>query len=267
MNYFKAILITLSIIFFNTGCKQSDPIEAQYTLVWSDDFNGTELDENKWDIQLGDGSDYGLWQWGNNEAQYYKAENIEVNGGFLKIKAMAENFAGYDYTSARIRSIGSGDFKYGRIEASIRMSDVQGLWHAFWLLPSNPSESWPESGEIDIMEYVGKKPDEILNTVHFADQFSNHQYISDPEYFIQNNEFHKYIVEWNENIITWYIDDLETFKVTRTNNLISSTWPFDAEFHLLLNTAVGGNLGGSVDANALQNPQYMEVDYVRVYQR
>ena len=121
MNYFKAILITLSIIFFNTGCKQSDPIETQYTLVWSDDFNGTELDENKWDIQLGDGSDYGLWQWGNNEAQYYKAENIEVNGGFLKIKAIAEDFAGYDYTSGRIRSLNSGDFKYGRIEASIRM--------------------------------------------------------------------------------------------------------------------------------------------------
>ncbi len=268
--FFMSSLKYISILilaFTLFSCKQSDPVTREYKLVWSDEFNSTELDEDKWEIQLGDGSAYGLWQWGNNEAQYYRAENIEVTGGHLRIKAQAESFAGYDYTSGRLRSLNLGDFKYGKIEASIRMSDIGGLWHAFWMLPSNPSEPWPISGEIDIMEYVGNSPNEILNTVHFSDQFGNHNFIGDPEPFFPDNNFHLYAVVWDENSITWYLDNVETYKILRTNDLISATWPFDAEFHLLLNTAVGGNLGGDIDNSALQNPRFMEVDYVRVYQR
>jgi beta-glucanase (GH16 family) len=266
----KHIKISLSILFLLTvvvSCKQSDPIQREYSLVWSDEFNGTELDLTKWEVQTGDGSDYGLWRWGNNEDQYYRKENISVDGGSLKIKSIKQSFAGYDYTSARIRSLNKGDFKYGKIEASIRMDKTVGLWHAFWMLPSNPKRGWPFSGEIDIMEYVGKTPDRILNYIHFADVSDNHQFMGAETIIAEDNNFHKYSVEWNENEIVWYRDSVETYKVLRTNERITNTWPFDAEFHLLLNTAIGGNLGGpTVDANALQLPKYMVVDYVRVYQ-
>lgn len=249
------------------ACKQSEPIKQELALVWWDEFDGDELDETKWHFQLGDGADYGLWQWGNNEAQYYKRENVFVEDGLLKIKAVKESFAGYEYTSARIRSLGSGDFKYGRIEASIRMDDTDGLWHAFWLLPSNPKESWPISGEIDIMEYVGNNPTQILNYVHFADNQGNHSSRGDGS-TVQNisSDFIKYAIEWSEEQITWFINDEQTYRILRTDNDIAETWPFDAEFHILLNTAIGGNLGGAIDAEALETPKYMEVQYVRVYQ-
>ncbi len=249
------------------SCRQSEPIETEYTLIWEDQFNLDSIDSEKWEFQTGDGSNYGLSKWGNNEEQYYRKENARINNGKLLIKAIAENYNNYKYTSARIRTKEKADFKYGKIEAMIRMADTKGLWHAFWLLPTNPNENWPISGEIDIMEYVGNAPQEILNTLHFADNFNNHQYIGSPTLFTNDKQFHLYGIEWDENKIVWFIDNEETFKVIRSNPNISDTWPFDAEFHILLNTAVGGNLGGEIDTNALKKAKYMEVDYVKVYQK
>ena len=255
------------IILALFACEQSDPIEKQFTLVWSDEFSGTELDESKWDVQLGDGSEYGLWRWGNNEDQYYRRQNVTVEDGFLKIKAVREDFQGFEYTSARIRSINNGDFKYGRIEASIRMDNTSGLWHAFWMLPTNPAVGWPVDGEIDIMEYVGVTPNLLLHYIHFADPQGNHRSIgTDVNITEADTRFHVYAIEWDENQIQWFIDDVQTFRVLRTNDVIAQTWPFDAKFHVLLNTAVGGNLGGEIDENGMQTPRYMEVDYVRIYQ-
>lgn len=256
--------MSLSLLF--VACKQSDPPQKELKLIWSDEFNGTQLDESKWEVMLGNGSDYGIWEWGNNEDQYYKKENAIVIDGKLRIKAVREDIAGYDFSSARIRSLNKGDFKYGRIEASIRMANSGGLWHAFWMLPSNPEQGWPISGEIDIMEYVGNTPDEILNYIHFADNFGNHRSLGDSEAIVQDADFHVYAVEWDENKITWFRDSTETFSVVRSDDVISQTWPFDSEFHLLLNTAVGGNLGGVINVQELQTPKYMEVDYVRVFQ-
>ena len=261
---FSLILISC-FTFFN--CKQSDPVEIEFTLVWEDQFDGTEIDPEKWEFQIGDGANVGLWGWGNNEKQYYRKENARISNGKLLIKAVAEELKNYKYTSSRLRTKEKADFKYGKIEAMIRMANTKGLWHAFWLLPSNPSSNWPISGEIDIMEYVGNSPDEILNTLHFADKFDNHQYIESSTPYIQDKEFHLYGIEWDENKIIWYFDDKETFRVIRSNASISKTWPFDAEFHLLLNTAVGGNLGGEIDSSSLVKPKYMEVDYVKVYQK
>tara|TARA_B100000683_G_scaffold165631_1_gene159504 strand:- start:1429 stop:2229 length:801 start_codon:yes stop_codon:yes gene_type:complete len=261
-NIFFGILITLLY-----SCHQSDPEVKEYSLIWEDQFNGSEINTDHWEFQLGDGAQYGLWRWGNNEQQYYKKENARVSNGKLLIKAVAEEYNGYDYTSARIRTKNLADFQHGKIEASIRMSDAKGLWHAFWLLPTNPSENWPMSGEIDIMEFIGNEPFEILNTVHFANNFDQHQYLGGTTQFANDKDFHVYSIEWDENKIIWYLDDSETYRILRSHPQIANNWPFNAEFHILLNTAVGGNLGGEIDHAALMSPKYMEVDYVKVYQK
>ena len=254
-------------LLLSTGCKQSDPPENFKVLVWSDEFDGTEIDESKWEVQLGTGGSVGLFLWGNNEAQFYRKENLSVENGMLRIRSQRENFQGMEYTSARIRSLNKGDFKYGRVEARIRMDNVGGLWHAFWMLPSNPAETWPISGEIDIMEYVGNMPNSILHYIHFANTEGNHQFKGvDVPLTTANSQFHVYAVEWDQTEIVWYIDDEVTQRIMRDDPDVGPTWPFDAKFHILLNTAVGGNLGGNINTQGLIAPKYMDVDYVRVYQ-
>jgi beta-glucanase (GH16 family) len=259
-------IIGLNAALMVCSCQQSDPPILELNLVWADEFNGTELDLSKWDVQTGDGSAYGLWRWGNNEEQYYQADNLLVQNGLLKIKSEADSVSGYAYTSGRIRSLNKGDFKYGRVEASIRMDETPGLWHAFWMLPSEPAVSWPASGELDVMEYVGNQPDETFHTLHFADLWGAHLMLGNPHPMPADNSFHEYALEWDENRVKWFVDDAEVYEVLRTEDAISNTWPFDARFHVLLNTAVGGNLGGNINQSAMQTPRYMEVDYVRIYQ-
>lgn len=262
---FSLTFLLPAVILFS--CKQSDPPEKYKVLVWADEFDGSALDENKWEVQLGTGVSVGLFLWGNNEQQFYRRENITVENGLLRIRSQRENFQNMQYTSGRIRSLNKGDFKYGRMEARIRMDNTPGLWHAFWMLPSNPPIGWPMSGEIDIMEYVGNMPNLILNYIHFANTNGAHQFRGNETNFLTaNTQFHIYAVEWNENEIVWFIDDLQTFRVTREDADLVDVWPFDRAFHLILNTAVGGNLGGNINVQAMTTPRYMEVDYVRVYQ-
>lgn len=267
MKSIVVLALLMSSVCILNSCKQSDPPSFSRVLIWSDEFNGSELDENKWEVQLGTGASVGLSQWGNNEQQFYRRENITVENGFLRIRAQRENFQGMDYTSARIRSLNKGDFKFGRMEARIRMDNTPGLWHAFWMLPSSPNASWPVTGEIDIMEYVGNAPTELLNYIHFADQQGNHRYRGvETNLLTAASDFHVYAIEWDETEIVWFIDDMQTYRVTRTDEDLVHVWPFDAKFHLLLNTAVGGNLGGNINVQAMTLPRFMEVDYVRVYQ-
>ena len=266
MNALKLICLVfpLAVLF---SCKQSDPPELYKVLVWSDEFDGNALDESKWEVQLGTGGSYGLVLWGNNEQQFYRKENITVENGKLRIRSQRENFGGMEYTSGRMRSLNKGDFKYGRMEARIRMDNAGGLWHAFWMLPSNPPGGWPVTGEIDIMEFVGNTPNQILNYIHFANLDSNHMYRGTfYNLLTPHTDFHIYAVEWNENEIRWYVDDVMTFKVTNEDADLVDVWPFDRKFHMILNTAVGGNLGGTINVQAMTIPRYMEVDYVRVYQ-
>jgi beta-glucanase (GH16 family) len=241
-------------------------------LVWSDEFDGTEVDLSKWTFQLGDGSEVGLPSgWGNNELQYYRAENATVSGGYLIVTAKEESFGGLDYTSTRMRSLDKGDWTFGRMEVRARMPIGQGLWPAFWMLPSDSSiyGTWAASGEIDIVEYLGSEPERVLGTIHYggsypANVWSSSDYILSSGTF--NDDFHVFAVEWEHGEIRWYVDGIRY--ATRTNWYSTGgpfPAPFDIDFHLLLNLAVGGNLPGPPDATTVFPQEYV-IDYVRVYQ-
>lgn len=256
------------IAVFLIGGVQS--VEAQQCpqLVWSDEFDGTTLDLTKWEPMIGDGTSYGLPSgWGNAELQYYKAENATVGNGVLQITALEERVQGKRYTSARLRTMNMGDFTYGRFEARIKMTETQGIWPAFWMLPTdNIYGIWPNSGEIDIMENVGNIPETVYGTIHYADGSGN-ALQSGTGYTLESgkysDDFHVFAIEREPGVIRWFVDDVLYFTRT-TADVLPNNWPFDERFHFLLNVAVGGNWPGSPD-NSTVFPQVLEVDYVRVY--
>ncbi|WP_100658585.1 glycoside hydrolase family 16 protein [Alteromonas flava] len=257
----------------------------EWELVWSDEFDGDSLSAANWVYDLGDGSDRGLDRWGNNEQQYYTDQNTTVSDGTLKITARAESVQdGFPYTSSRITTKGKLDFTYGRVEASIKTTSGQGLWGAFWMLSSDSpygSDGWAATGEIDIMEAAnpGIADTEFLgSTIFHGFPWPLQQNIS--ERFpagIDPTEFNEYAVEWEQNEIRFFVNDVHFKTITsdsyysyfyndtaETYQLATAGAPFDTDFHLILNMAVGGNLTGNlVDDAAL--PGEMEVDYVRVY--
>lgn len=237
-------------------------------LVWSDEFDGTTLDP-QWTPQIGDGCDINLCGWGNNEAQYYtdRPENLTVTGGNLVITALKETYMGKGYTSARIRSINQGDFTFGRIEARMKMPYGEGSWPAFWMLPTdNTFGSWPTSGEIDIMEFQGKTPYFVSGTVHYGNPIPDNKYKGQikslPAGQFYYDDFHVFSIEWDSTQIRWYMDGAQYHTVNKSD-VNPYIWPFNERFHILLNMAVGGNLGGPIDDATM--PQTFLIDYVRVY--
>lgn len=227
------------------------------SLVWSDEFDVPGApNANKWGYDLGAGG------WGNNEIQYYtnRTDNAYVSGGTLKIVAKKEAYQGSGYTSARLLSKGKYSFKYGKVEARAKLPAGVGTWPAIWMLGDNISTvNWPACGEIDIMEHVGKSLNTIYGTLHYPARYGGN---ADGKTTVINNvttEFHKYGMEWNESNIKFYVDDVLFFTFTN-----SSSVPFNQNFFLILNSALGGNFGGPLD------PAYtsavFEIDYVRVYQ-
>ena len=244
----------------------------KYELVWSDEFDGTSLDETKWEYMIGDGTDIGLPAgWGNNELQYYRPENATVANGYLTIEGRAESFNGYNYTSSRLRTMGKADFKYGRIEARIDLPTGQGVWPAFWMLPTDfVYGGWAASGEIDIMEAVCHDTYTVHGTLHYGGAWPDNVY-SGKGYrngtdFAQ--DFHVYTIEWEPGEIRWYVDGdhYQTQIFWYSSPTEPYPAPFDQKFHILLNMAIGGNWPGSPDASTVF-PQQMIVDYVRVYQK
>lgn len=237
-------------------------------VVWADEFNGNALDASKWSHQLGDGCPE-LCGWGNNELQYYQAENAIVRNGTLRIVAREEQVEGKNYTSARIRSLDKGDFTFGRFEARIRMSVGQGLWPAFWMLPTEEVfGGWPQSGEIDIMENVGHERSTVHGTIHYGDPWPNNSFQGTSYDLNQGaftNGFHTFAVERSPGVIRWFVDDL-LYATKTTSDLGDFNWPFDERFHFIFNLAVGGNWPGNPDDTTVF-PQQLEVDYVRVYDR
>jgi len=251
------------------------PASAQLELIWSDEFDGGSLDTSVWERQIGDGSNYGLPPgWGNNELQYYTdfEFNSFVQDGSLHIAVFDIPFAGSPYSSARLRTLGNFDFRYGKIEARIKLPKGQGLWPAFWLLPTNsPYGGWASSGEIDVMEAVNQMTT-VHGTLHFGSPWPNNASaggtVGGLDY---SQDYHVYAVEWEPDQFRWSVDG-QVYR-TLTNNAWFSTAatsnpraPFDSDFHLLLNVAVGGNFPGDPNGSA-SFPQEMLVDYVRVYQQ
>lgn len=240
-------------------------------LVWADEFEGSSVDLDKWTFQLGDGSEVGLPRgWGNNELQYYQAENATVAEGLLTIVARNESVSGFNYTSARMRTLGKGDWQYGRIEMRAKLPIGKGLWPAFWMLSSEEAYGgWAASGEIDIMEYLGSEPERVLGTLHYGAPWPNNSF-SGNEYDLAsgtfNDGFRVFAIEWEAGEIRWYVDDVHYATQTEwfsTNGPYPA--PFDRRFYILLNLAVGGNLPGSPDSST-EFPQEFVVDYVRAYQ-
>ena len=256
-NYINCILLICAIQFSAAQCP---------TIVWEDNFSGTALDLTKWNYQIGDGCAEGICGWGNNELQSYQEGNVTVSNGTLKITAQKERIRGAQYTSGRINSKGKGDFTYGRLEASIKLPAGDGLWPAFWMLSTNePYGGWPQSGEIDIMEFVASDTDNILGYMHYGDLYPNNQSQGN-NYTLASGTFpeafHEFAIKWEPGEIRWFMDGI-LYSVKRTEDVSPFNWPFDNDFHFLLNVAVGGNLGGAVNDSML--PATMEVDYVRVY--
>lgn len=234
-------------------------LAQSWQLVWQDEFNGSIGPD--WVFETGNGAN----GWGNNELQYYRRENATVENGNLVITARRQDYGGYRYTSARMKTQGKRSFKYGKIEARIAMPSALGLWPAFWMLGSNITQvGWPASGEIDVMEHVNTDSD-VHGTVHW--QADNGSYAS---YGGHTNAggvtgYHLYTVEWDANFIRWFIDGRQYHVIDITNNA-GGTDEFHKDFFLLLNMAVGGNWPG-FNINEAALPARMYVDYVRVYQR
>ncbi len=255
------------------GCSFPATLDG-YNLVWSDEFDGSSIDESKWSFDLGNGCDISpdLCGWGNNELEYYTAreENAYINDGNLVIEARKESplyLGEYQYTSARMVTKNKGDWKYGRIDVRAKMPIGQGLWPAIWMLPTDSVYGgWPKSGEIDIMEYLGHEPERMFGTIHYGHDFwrFNSQGL-ELESGTFADDFHVFTVLWDEDCIQFQMDGINVGLANTRSTTLPTTFPFDQEFHLILNVAVGGNLPGNPDGSTVF-PQRMEVDYVRVYQ-
>jgi beta-glucanase (GH16 family) len=241
-------------------CNDCLPENADtWSMVWSDEFDGSALNEQVWSYNIGTG----IGGWGNNELQYYtnNPNNIEVSNGSLKITARQENFNGSNYTSSRIITNNLMEFKYGKIESRIKVPIGQGLWPAFWMLGANfETASWPQCGEIDIMEHINNES--VTNgTVHWNNN-SGHSYKGSAVPF-DENDFHVYAAIWDSTNVTFELDGHSYFRFPflESNNTEAI---FRKEFFLLLNVAVGGNWPGNPDGSATF-PASMEVDYIRIY--
>ncbi len=226
--------------------------------IWADEFNVNGApDATKWVYDIGTGS----WGWGNNEAQYYtnRAENIKVENGVLKIISKKENFSGSNYTSARIKTQGKFSFKYGKVEIKAKLPEGRGTWPALWMLGNNiTTAGWPACGEIDIMEHVGNMPNKIHGTLHFPNFSGGNAVTKSINITNASSEFHIYTLDWRADTIQFYVDGILYHTFTNTASL-----PFNQNFFLIINSAMGGNFGGTIDPNFVSST--FEIDYIRVF--
>ena len=245
-----------------------------YKLVWSDEFDTDGLpNPTKWNYDTYRNKE----GWWNEEEQYYsdsRAENARIEDGHLIIEAHKDgeqlrgypDYGGQDYSSARLFTKGKASWTYGYFEIRAKMPCGRGLWPAIWTLPEKPGE-WPDSGEIDIMEYVGHQPKTFHATIHTG----NHNHLIKTEIGEKIKvktackAFHTHSLLWTSEAIEVALDGKPYFRY-ENDGLGQGSWPFDLPHHLIMNIAVGGTWGGKKGISKKAFPAKMEVDYVRVYQ-
>lgn len=246
---------------------------GEYKLVWSEEFDGSSLDRSIWNVEVnGNGG-------GNNEAQYYtdRQENLRVVDGNLVIQVRKEDYLGKHYTSGRIQTRGKKEFTYGKMAARISFPAGKGTWPAFWMLGSKGS--WPMCGEIDIIEHIGSRPAYSSFALHTQERNGMNGMNWHAGYTAESsveNEFHVYSIEWTEeesngcDQIHFFVDDVEYAVATENLTYINQKnhWPFNEPHFFIINLAIGGNMGGSIDDSMFNNGDVlMKVDWVRVWQR
>ncbi len=253
----------------DTASVPATEIPDGWEVAWNDEFDGDTIDSDNWTYDIGG------WGWGNGEGQFYtdRPENARVEGGLLIIEARQEQYEDSYYTSARLKTQGLQEYQYGRFEARLKVPEGAGLWPAFWMLGAEFSEDaedeanrWPNVGEIDVMEYIGKEPDLVLGTAH-GPGYSGAGGLTKwnrQDYPIAD-DFHTYAVEWEADEIRWYYDGEHYHTVDR--ELVGDReWVFDDHpFFMIVNLAVGGQLPGPVGLD-VEFPKQLLVDYVRVFQ-
>jgi beta-glucanase (GH16 family) len=276
-----AFSIAVSTIIFQ-GAPMSEAAGTSIgvkKLLWSEEFKGkagASVDSKTWKFDLGDGSDNAIPGWGNSEREYYTTDAAKLDGsasGGLVITAERPNqenppicyYGDCEWTSARINTIGKVLFKYGYIEARIKFPAGGGTWPAFWALGTNITKgtSWPECGEIDIAEAVGNNPLGVYGTLH-GPGYSGGEGITQTTYLKKavSSDYHLYAVNWTSSKIEFLVDGKIYHTVTK-KQVSPNKWPFDQEFFLILNLAMGGNLGQDIDPELKKAT--MQVDYIKYY--
>jgi beta-glucanase (GH16 family) len=248
---FRTLLVTAAAALLGHAAQAQS-----WQLVWSDEFNGSIGPD--WVFETGGGG------WGNNELEYYRRENATVENGNLVITAKREDFGGYHYTSARMKTQGTKSWTYGRMEARIKLPVKQGTWPGWWMLGSNISSvGWPASGELDIMEQINTG-NTVYGTAHW--QAANGSQADYGNSLVTTpSDYHVYAIEWDADYIKWFVDGTQ-YHIMQITGGTGNTQAFAKDFFLLLNMAVGGNWPGfTIDDGSL--PAKMYVDYVRVYQK
>lgn len=245
-----------------------------YQLVWSDEFDGTSLNTDNWNVEVnGNGG-------GNQELQFYtdRTENLRVEDGCLVIEARKEEYQNKQYTSARINSRNKRYFKYGKIEAHMMLPAGGGTWPAFWTMGNDYGQvGWPKCGEIDIMEHVGNQPRMVSFALHTQDKNGSRGNNWNSRYYMDGveNQWHTFGIEWKEegfngmDQIYFTIDGEERAMIQEYAAHVDDNyyWPFNKAHFIIFNLAIGGSMGGSVNDEIFANPILMKVDWVRVYQR
>ena len=271
---------------FLLGSGAESPLSEKYRLVWSDEFDGSSLDADKWSYELGnwkldESGNYITNGWGNNEQEFYTDRNTAVKDGVLTISARKESYTderqgSYDYTSSRLSTQHKFSVCGGRIEVRARCDSGKSLWPAIWMLPEDSAYGgWASSGEIDIMEGWGSTPEKICGTVHFGGVWPNNRYLTGEYGFPEGDStenWHTYSIEWDKGEIRWYVDDsLYSTQTDWYSEGFSYPAPFDQNFYIILNLAVGGHFDGvdgiyAEPATFASGDKNFDIDYVRVYE-
>ncbi len=258
-------ILSLGLLIFYASPSFSAPVTSEnWNLVWSDEFDYFgQPDSQKWEFDVGgDG-------FGNDELQYYtdRTENAFVEQGYLSIRANRELFLGNAYTSAKLKSKGAG-WKYGRIEVRAKLPSGSGTWPAVWMLAKQQTfgdNLWPDNGEIDIVEHVGRDPNYVLGCFYtknfnWMQDTGKSELVEVPD---SESAFHVYSLEWNDDQAVLSVDGVpfNTFINPHTD---WGDWPFAQNYYIMMNLAIGGGFGGTVDDSIF--PQTLLIDYIRVYE-